>query len=205
MLAHLKAKHNGIYGRHETLLTVPLRAAIIALEYLPQSWDVLMNNHAMSIDVLEKITIFQGYFRVHACRLRHSLFGSGWSGEMRREVFERGHAAAVLLYDPDAWPNAGAFVMREQFRVGAYAGGMEPWMVEIVANIIEDGELPEDVCRREAVAESGRTITDTWPIQRYLASPGGTSETIYLFISAEFQLRTQAGFLVCPASTKTFA
>ena len=55
--------------------------------------------------------------------MRHGRFDGGWSGEMRREVFERGHAAAVLLYDP----TCGAFVMCEQFRVGAYAAGMAPW------------------------------------------------------------------------------
>ena len=130
------------------------------------------------IEILEKTTVFQGYFRVDAYRLRHGLFDGGWSGEMRREVFERGHAAAVLLYDP----TRGAFVMCEQFRVGAYAAGMAPWQLEIVAGIIEDGEAAEDVCRREAEEEAGRTVTDLWPIQRYLASPGGASETIHLYL-----------------------
>jgi ADP-ribose pyrophosphatase len=98
---------------------------------------------------------------------------------MRREVFERGHAAAALLYDPDA----RAFVMCEQFRVGAYAAGADPWQLEIVAEIIEEGETPDDVCRREAEEEAGRTITALWPIQRYLASPGATSESIYLYLA----------------------
>lgn len=70
------------------------------------------------IDIIEKTCVFQGYFRVDAYRLRHGLYDGGWTSEMRREVFERGHAAAVLLYDPDL----GQFVMGEQFRVGAYAG-----------------------------------------------------------------------------------
>jgi len=130
------------------------------------------------IDIIEKTCVFQGYFRVDAYRLRHALPDGGWSGEMRREVFERGHAAAVLLYDPDL----GQFVMGEQFRVGAYAGGMNPWQTEIVAGIIEEGETPEDVGRREAEEEAGRVLTDLWPIQRYLASPGGTSENIYLYL-----------------------
>jgi ADP-ribose pyrophosphatase len=134
---------------------------------------------APAVDVLEKITVFQGYFRIDAYRLRHGLFDGGWSAEMRREVFERGHAAAALLYDPDV----RAFVMCEQFRVGAYAAGADPWQIEIVAGIIEDGETPDDVCRREAEEEAGRTITDLWPIQRYLASPGATSESIYLYLA----------------------
>ncbi len=130
------------------------------------------------IDIIEKTTVFQGYFRIDAYTLRHGRFDGGWTGAMQREVFERGHAAAVLLYDPDM----AAFVMCEQFRVGAYAGGMDPWQLEIVAGIIEEDETPESVCRREAEEEAGRAITDLWPIQRYLASPGGTSESIYLYL-----------------------
>lgn len=130
------------------------------------------------IDIIERNTVYQGYFRIDAYTLRHGRFDGGWTGAMRREVFERGHAAAVLPYDPVR----GEFVMCEQFRVGAYVGGMSPWQLEIVAGIIEEGETPESVCRREAEEEAGRTITDLWPIQRYLASPGGTSESIHLFL-----------------------
>jgi ADP-ribose pyrophosphatase len=129
------------------------------------------------IDIIEKRTVFQGYFRIDAYTLRHGRFDGGWSAVMKREVFERGHAAALLPYDPAL----RQFVLCEQFRVGAYAGGMNPWQLEIVAGIIEDGEDPEAVARRETEEEADRTVTDIWPIQRYLASPGGTSETIYLF------------------------
>lgn len=130
------------------------------------------------LEILERTTVFQGYFRVDAYELRHGLFEGGWSGVMRREVFERGHAVAVLPYDPDL----GVFVMCQQFRVGAYAAGMEPWQLEIVAGIIEEGETPEAVGLREAEEEAGRTVTELWPIQRYLATPGGSSESIYLYL-----------------------
>lgn len=130
------------------------------------------------LEILEQTTVFQGYFRVDAYELRHGLFEGGWSGVMRREVFERGHAVAVLPYDPDL----GVFVMCQQFRVGAYAAGMEPWQLEIVAGIIEEGETPEEVGFREAEEEAGRTISELWPIQRYLATPGGSSESIYLYL-----------------------
>jgi len=130
------------------------------------------------IDIIEKRAVFKGYFRVDAYTLRHALFEGGWSGVMTREVFERGHAAALLPYDP----LRRQFVMCEQFRVGAYAAGMDPWQLEVVAGIIERGEVPEDVVRRETVEEAGRTVLDLWPVQRYLASPGGTSETCYLFL-----------------------
>lgn len=129
------------------------------------------------VEVLEKTTPFKGYFQVDRYRLRHRKFDGGWTDEMTREIFERGHAAAVLLYDPAR----DVVVLIEQFRPGAYAAGLEPWLVEVVAGIIEEGETPEEVVRREAVEEAGCTVTDLRPIGRFLATPGGSSETVELF------------------------
>src|SRR3546814_15029769 len=70
---------------------------------------------------------------------------------MTREVFERGHAAAVLLYDPAR----DRVVLIEQFRPGAYAAGFEPWLIQIVAGIIEEGETTESVVCREAEEAAG--------------------------------------------------
>jgi len=126
------------------------------------------------VEILEKTEVFRGYFRIDRYRLRHRLFRGGWSGEMTREVFERGHAAAVLPYDPVH----DAVVLIEQFRVGAVAAGRPPWLVEVVAGIIEEGESAEEVVLREAVEEAGCEVTDLIPIAEYLVSPGGTSEVI---------------------------
>lgn len=144
----------------------------------------MINEVRPGFEIFEKRTIFQGYFRIDSYVLRHGLFDGGWSAPLTREVFERGHAAALLPYDPAR----REFVMCEQFRVGALAAGMDPWQLEIVAGIIEDGELPEAVVRRETEEEAGRVVLDLWPVQRYLASPGGASETVHLYlgrISAE--------------------
>jgi ADP-ribose pyrophosphatase len=129
------------------------------------------------VEVREKTTPFKGYFQVDRYRLRHRKFDGGWTDEMTREIFERGHAAAVLLYDP----KRDAVVLIEQFRPGAYAAGVDPWLIEIVAGIIEEGETPEGVVRREAVEEAGCTVSDLHPIGCFLATPGGSSETVALF------------------------
>jgi ADP-ribose pyrophosphatase len=129
------------------------------------------------IEVREKTTPFKGYFQVDLYRLRHRKFDGGWTEEMTREIFERGHAAAVLLYDPAR----DSVVLIEQFRPGAYAAGMEPWLVEIVAGIIEPGETPESVVRREAEEEAGCSVGDLHPIGCYLPTPGGSSETVTLY------------------------
>src|SRR3546814_4580479 len=93
---------------------------------------------------------------------------------MAREIFERGHAAAVLLYDPAR----DAVVLIEQFRPGAYAAGVNPWLVEVVAGIIEAGETPADVVQREAVEEAGCSVTALHPIGTFFVTPGGSSETV---------------------------
>src|ERR1019366_5495590 len=102
------------------------------------------------VEVLERKTGCQSYFRIDRYMLRHRLLGGGWSQPMMREVFERGHSVVALLYDP----HADAVVLIEQFRAGAFAAGMGPWLIECVAGIIDEGETPEGVARREALEES---------------------------------------------------
>lgn len=129
------------------------------------------------VEIVEKETVFQGYFRVDRYLLKHRTFEGGWSPVISREIFERGHAASVLPYDPER----DAVVLIEQFRAGALAAGCEPWLIEIVAGIIGPGETPEEVVRREAIEEMGREVTDLEPICTYLLTPGGSSETLAMF------------------------
>ncbi len=130
------------------------------------------------VRIIERKAAYRGYFRIDAYKLQHALFDGGWSPELSREVFERGHAVGILAYDPDHHK----FVMCEQFRIGAYAAGEDPWQLELVAGVIEDGEAPEEVARRETMEEVGQSVKELWPIQKYLVSPGGTSECVHLFL-----------------------
>lgn len=129
------------------------------------------------VDVLDRTTVFQGYLRLERLRLRHRRFDGGWSAAMDREVLVRPHAAAVLPYDPAR----DAVVLIEQFRPGALAAGVDPWLIEIVAGIIEPGEAPEAVVRREAIEEAGCTLGSLEPIGRVLPSPGADAELIHLY------------------------
>lgn len=129
------------------------------------------------VDLIECNTAWQGYYRMDVYRLRYRLFKGGWSGEIRREVFERGIAAAVVPYDPVR----DEVVLIRQFRPGAFAAGMTPWLWEIVAGIIEPGETPLEVVTREAQEEAALSISQPIQICKYLVSPGATSETCTLF------------------------
>jgi len=130
-------------------------------------------------EILEHDTAYRGYFRIDRYRLRHTLFQGGWSNVIQREVFERGHAVAVLPYDPVR----DTVVLIEQFRIGAMAANAPggPWLLELIAGIIEPGEDPADVARREAAEEAGCTLSAVEPMCDYLVSPGGTSERTRLY------------------------
>lgn len=129
------------------------------------------------VEILEKTICFQGFFRLERYRLRHRLFNGDWSPFLTREIFERGHAAAVLPYDPAR----DEIILIEQFRPGALTAPGGPWLLEIVAGMIETGETAEAVVEREGMEEANCAISDLIPLYDYCVSPGGTTERIALF------------------------
>ena len=130
------------------------------------------------IAVLAQAVAYDGHFKIIRYRLRHRLFAGGMSPELVREVFERGHAVAVLPFDPER----GQVVLVEQFRIGAVGVIDDPWLIEPVAGIIEPGEEAPEVARREATEEAGLELLDLVPACTYFASPGGSTETCQIFI-----------------------
>lgn len=130
-----------------------------------------------SIEIHDKEIVYQGFFELQRYRLRHRLYDGTMGATITRELLERGHAAAVLPYDPQR----DELILIEQFRIGALEAPGGAWLQEIVAGIIEPGESAEQVVCREAVEEAGCEIQALEPICRYLVSPGGTSEQIALY------------------------
>lgn len=136
-----------------------------------------MERDAQQVDIIKREIVYRGFFQLERYTLRHSLYAGGMSGSLVRELLERGHAAAVLPYDPVR----DEVILVEQFRIGALDLPEGAWVREIVAGIIEPGETAEDVVRREAREEAGCVIERLEFISRYLVSPGGSSEQITLF------------------------
>jgi len=130
------------------------------------------------VEVLAVETGYKGFFRINRYRLRHKLFAGGWSANLTRELFERGHAAAMLPYDPVR----DQIVLLEQFRVGALGSDNSPWLLEMVAGMIEPGESASEVIVREAEEEAGLVVGRSRFALSYLVSPGGTSERIHVYV-----------------------
>lgn len=132
---------------------------------------------ALEFDIDRRDTVYSGFFRLDRYRLRHRLHAGGWSDWVEREVFERGHAVAVLPYDPVA----DQVVLVEQFRAGAMAANDPPWMIEVVAGMIEPDEPVENVACRECQEEAGVSVRALERIARYFPSPSALSETVTLY------------------------
>lgn len=133
---------------------------------------------ASDVRVLADEDAFRGHYRMRRITLEHRRFDGGWSDAISRELFERGDAVGVLLWDPVR----DELVMLEQFRVGAIRGTDSPWMLELVAGVVEPGESDADVAHRETAEESGLPLTALEPIVTFFPSPGGCSEQVRLFV-----------------------
>ena len=130
------------------------------------------------VEIIARETLYSGFFSMELYRFRHRLFYGEMRGEIKREIFERGHAAVLLPYDPVR----DEVVLVEQVRIAAYDTSDTPWLLEMVAGMIEEGESVEDVARREALEEAGLVVGRTKPVLSYLASPGCTSERLTILV-----------------------
>lgn len=129
------------------------------------------------VETLQKETVFKGYFQVDRYTLRHKVTSETWSAPVSREIFERGHAAGMLPYDPVL----DRVILVEQFRAGALSAGYTPWLLEVPAGIIDNGDDAAETARRETKEETGCTALRMELIADYLVTPGGSSESLALF------------------------
>lgn len=131
------------------------------------------------VEIIEKTSGYQGFFNLNVYRLRHRLFEGGWSEEITRELFERGHAVGVLLHDP----KQDCILMVEQFRLGVAIAdkGDSPWALEIVAGMLDKNKPAEEVARIEAMEEAHCEVQTLEHIHDYYSSTGGTSEHVQIF------------------------
>jgi ADP-ribose pyrophosphatase len=132
---------------------------------------------AQDVRVLDDQTVWSGHYTMRKLTLQHRCFAGAWSDPLVRELFERGDAVAVLPYDP----KTDSLVMIEQFRPGALRGDDSPWMLELIAGVVEPGERDEDVAHREAMEEAACELSELVPIATVFPSAGACTEQVRLF------------------------
>ena len=136
-----------------------------------------MTQPELKIEVDHRETLFDSFLRVDRLKLRHSLFAGGWSELMTREPLLRPRAVGVLLFDPVRQQ----VVLVRQIRVGMLDEGQHPWLLELVAGMVESDEEPIEVAARESIEEANTKPQDLLQICEYYNSPGISNERITLF------------------------
>jgi len=131
----------------------------------------------MDYKIIKKERVYQGFFGMDEYLLEHDRFAGG-SLQIKRENMERGDAAALLLYDP----RLDEVLLLQQFRIGPAARDDNPWLMEIVAGMVDQGETSEQAAIREAEEEAGFIPSQLSFLGRYYTTPGACSERIDLFL-----------------------
>ena len=120
---------------------------------------------------------YGGHFKVTKYQITHEKYSGGDTPLLQRELVARNDAVAMVAFDP----HADKIVLIEQFRIGALKE-QQPWLIEIVAGLVEDNEMPEEVVVRECQEEIGCKPSELIKIAGFYTSPGGNSEWVDLYI-----------------------
>ena len=136
---------------------MPLKINIIKEKLLSENWFVLRN-------FTYEITRNNGEV------LRH-----------KREVYDRGNGATILLYNREK----NSVVLIRQFRIATYLNGNQSGeLIEACAGLLDD-DTPEDCIRKEAIEETGYQVGQVEKLWQAYMSPGGVTEIVHFF-AAEY-------------------
>ncbi|MDY0886785.1 MULTISPECIES: GDP-mannose pyrophosphatase NudK [Kosakonia] len=97
----------------------------------------------------------------------------------KREVYDRGNGATILLYNREKQ----SVVLIRQFRIASWVNGNESGMlIEACAGLLDDDE-PEVCIRKEAVEETGYQVGEVRKVFELYMSPGGVTEIVHFFVA----------------------
>lgn len=128
-----------------------------------------------AIEVLKDETLSKNWY--HLRNVTFNYTGSnGQTKTLKREVYDRGNGATILLYDP----KRDSVILVRQFRMPAHLNGHSGWLLETPAGLL-DGDNPTEAIRREVVEETGYVVKDVLPVFQSFMSPGAVTEIIHFF------------------------
>ena len=138
------------------------------------------------VEIRSQKRLFDDFFKIDEIVVSHQQYDGKMSADQRRLNFERGDAVAVLLFNIDT----RSVVLVEQFKVPTLIGRRRDdpaitngWITEVMAGMIGPSETAEEAAIRETLEETGYQIKDPELICKFLSSPGGTSERIFLYFA----------------------
>ena len=146
-----------------------------------------MSKHLTKSDKMNRILalshakrlVYKGFFSVEEHDLTYQKFNNEQSNVVTRSTLVSSDAVIVLPYDPIN----DRILLIEQFRAGPYVKGDEnPWVLEPIAGLIDEGETPESAGIREAQEEAHLEIKRLELVARSYPSPGISTEFFHQYI-----------------------
>jgi nudix-type nucleoside diphosphatase (YffH/AdpP family) len=96
----------------------------------------------------------------------------------KREVYDRGNGAAILLYNSPQ----KTVILTRQFRLPTYLNGNKTgMMIEVCAGLL-DQDHPEQCIIRETEEETGYRLSCVQKVFESYMSPGAVTEILYFFV-----------------------
>ncbi len=150
---------------------------------MESSKDLLQARFALKdVTIHKKDRVYKQFFAMDRYEVSYKTFNGGNTKVLVREIFERdADAVAILVWDE----KTDEVALIEQFRPGALKDPQSPWLIEIVAGMIDKGETEKEAAIREVKEEIGISLSakDLCYVTFEYPSPGGASEKVTLFIA----------------------
>jgi len=131
----------------------------------------------VNVEIERTERLFDGFLKIDRSFLRHEMPNGQMSPSLMRLNVERGDGAGALLVNR----RTGNVVLTRQFRYANWKRGDGGFVIEVPAGVVPPGKAPEDVARQELVEEAGYHIEQLRFMLMFYASPGTTTERVYLY------------------------
>ncbi|MCF6140464.1 GDP-mannose pyrophosphatase NudK [Flavobacterium sp. K77] len=136
-----------------------------------------MNNPAIKIQKTELLS--DNWYILNKVTFDFQKKDNSWITQ-KREVYDRGNGAAILLYNAEQ----KTVILTRQFRLPTYLNGNASGMsIEVCAGLL-DQDQPEQCIIRETEEETGYRLSNVTKIMESYMSPGAVTEILYLFTGA---------------------
>jgi len=124
------------------------------------------------VKILSRKKVFDRFFGVDELEVKY-----GPDAEpVKRSLVTAKKAVGVLLHHKEK----GSIIFSKQYRLGAI-DHEDPYVIEIPAGVLDEGEDPETCARREVLEETGYGVSSLQHIGSFYNSPGYTNEKIDLY------------------------
>ncbi|HEX9151421.1 MAG TPA: GDP-mannose pyrophosphatase NudK [Flavobacterium sp.] len=134
-----------------------------------------MKNPAIKIQKTELLS--DNWYILNKVTFDYQKKDDSWISQ-KREVYDRGNGAAILLYNTQQ----KTVILTRQFRLPTYLNGNKTgMMIEVCAGLLDE-DHPEQCIIRETEEETGYRLTKVDKIMETYMSPGAVTEILYLFV-----------------------